>query len=317
MAAAMSPGNTVPPETTGSPRTATPLPLTPGRRAALAIGVPVCLLLIAYGGFDLIANLAVGHFPVRYTAPASTKSLTVTTAGGSLSLRPTAGPVTLAGTASYTLIRATLTARTADGDTTLGYHCVTLPTEDCALNATISAPAAMPVSVSTAGGNATVAGRTGPVTLSSGGGNLSAGHISGPLSLSTSGGNVELSAITSPRLTAATGGGNIQAAGISSPAVTVTTSGGNIRATGVSAATVTAGTGGGDIEIVFSSVPRDVQVNTSGGDITLVLPRGTTAYHVTASTSGGSIADSLPQRTSSPNLISAGTGGGNITLREQ
>ena len=188
--AAMSPGNTVPPETTGAPPTAQPLPLTPGRRAALAIGVPVCLLLIAYGGFDLIANLGVGHFPVRYTAPASSKSLTVTTGGGQLSLRPTAGRVTLAGTARYTLIRSTFTARTADGNTALGYRCVTLPTEDCALDATISAPAAMPVTASTAGGNASVAGLTGPVTLSSGGGNLSAGHISGPLSLNTSGGSV-------------------------------------------------------------------------------------------------------------------------------
>jgi hypothetical protein len=294
----MSPGNTVPPETTGAPPTALPLPLTPGRRAALAIGVPVCLLLIAYGGFDLIANLGVGHFPVRYTAPASTKSLTVTTDGGQLSLRPTAGRVTLAGTARYTLIRSTFTARTADGNTALGYRCVTLPTEDCALDATISAPAAMPVTASTAGGNASVAGLTGPVTLSLGGGNLSAGHISGPLSLNTSGGSVQLTAITSPTLTAATGGGNIQA-------------------TGVSAAAVTARTGGGDIEIVFSSVPRDIQVNTSGGDITLVLPRGTTAYHVIATTSGGSIADSLPQQTSSPNVIAASTGGGNITIREQ
>ena len=315
--AAMSPGNTVPPETTGAPPTAQPLPLTPGRRAALAIGVPVCLLLIAYGGFDLIANLGVGHFPVRYTAPASTKSLTVTTGGGQLSLRPTAGRVTLAGTARYTLIRSTFTARTADGNTALGYRCVTLPTEDCALDATISAPAAMPVTASTAGGNASVAGLSGPVTLSSGGGNLSAGHISGPLSLNTSGGSVQLTAITSPTLTAATGGGNIQAAGISSPAVTAATGGGNIQATGVSAAAVTARTGGGDIEIVFSSVPRDIQVNTSGGDITLVLPRGTTAYHVIATTSGGSIADSLPQQTSSPNVIAASTGGGNITIREQ
>jgi DUF4097 and DUF4098 domain-containing protein YvlB len=80
---------------------------------------------------------------------------------------------------------------------------------------------------------------------------------------------------------------------------------------------VTARTGGGDIEIVFSSVPRDIQVNTSGGDITLVLPRGTNAYHVIATTSGGSIADSLPQQTSSPNVIAASTGGGNITIREQ
>lgn len=298
--------------------TTAPLPLTPGRRAALAIGVPVCLLLVAYTGLGLVADFGEGRYPVSYTAPAATRSLTVDVAGGQLSIGPAAsGPATVTGTARYSLIRSTLSERTVGGTTAVVYHCVDLPVGDCALDATVSVPAAMAVSADTGGGNATVTGATGPVTLSSGGGNLTAGHIAGPLTMSTGGGNVQATAITSPALTVTTGGGDIQATTVNSATVTVTTAGGNIDATAVSAATVTASTGGGEIELVFATVPRDVQVNTSGGDVVLVLPPGSAQYHVTAHTDGGDVTDTLPQNTSSPNVITVTTGGGNISLGRQ
>lgn len=307
--------STGPPRSTGSPPTRGPLPLTPGRVAALAIGVPVCLLLVAYTGLELVANFAQGRYAVSYAAPANAKSLSVTTAGGQLSIRPTtAGRATLAGTARYTFIRSTLTESTVGGNTAVGYHCVEFPVGTCALDATISAPAAMPVSANTAGGNGSVTGMLGPVTLSSGGGSLSADHISGPLRLNTSGGNIALNAITSPTTTASTGGGGIEATGISSATITATTSGGNIAATGVTSTTVTAATGGGDINIDFTSVPLNVRVNTSGGNITLVLPPGDTQYHVTATTSGGNVSDDVPYSPSSRYTITATSGGGDITI---
>jgi hypothetical protein len=282
------------------------------------IGVPVCLLLIAYTAFGLVANLAEGKYHVSYTAPASTRSMTVTTAGGQLTLEPGAGGrATLAGTATYTFIRSTLTEQTAGGHTAVAYHCSHLPVGDCELDATLHVPAALPVSASTGGGTGSVTGLTGPVTLSSGGGNLSAARVSGPLSLNTSGGDVQLADVTSPQLTAVSGGGNIDAAGLGSATATLTTSGGDIRAAGVSSATVSAGTGGGDINITFTSVPRDVRVDTSGGNITLVLPPGSTAYHVTAQTQGGNVTDDLPQNSSSPDEITATSGGGDISIRQQ
>ncbi len=48
---------------------------------------------------------------------------------------------------------------------------------------------------------------------------------------------------------------------------------------------------------MFTSVPRDVRVNTDSGSITLVLPRGDTKYHVTANTDSGNVDDTLPQAT--------------------
>jgi Putative adhesin len=303
---------------TTSPETTGPLPLTRSRIAVLVIGAPLCLLLVAYTGLGLVAIIGEGRYPVSYTSPASAKSLTVTTAGGQLSIRPkAAGRATLAGTARYTFVRSTLTERTAGGDTAVGYHCVSLPVGSCALDATISAPAAMPVSASTGGGNGSVTGMLGPVALSSGGGSLSADHISGPLRLNTSGGNIQVTTITSPTMTASSGGGDIRAAGISSATITATTSGGNIQATGVGSTKVTASTGGGDIEIDFTSVPHDVRVDTSGGNITLVLPAVDTQYHVTAYTAGGTVSDTLPQSDSASDTITATSGGGDITIRRQ
>jgi hypothetical protein len=256
-----------------------PLPLTRGRRVALALGVPVCLLLVANTGLDLVANMGQGTFPVSYAAPAGTRSLTVGLSGGQLLVTGTASSAArLTGTARYSLFRAHLTTRATVGGAVVGYQCV-FPYGDCALDATVSVPAAMPVTASTDGGNATVTGTTGPVTLSTGGGDLSASHVSGRLSLNTSGGN--------------------------------------IAATAIGSADVTAGSGGGDIEIVFASVPRDVSVSTSGGDITLVLPAGPTQYDVTAATDGGTVTDTLPLDTSSADVITATSGGGDITIRQQ
>lgn len=247
-----------------SPRTTARLPMTRGRRAALVIGVPVCLAFIANTGFNLVAPFAEGSYPVSYPIPAGTTSLAVATSGGQFSVKAAAaGQARLTGTARYTFIRSALTERTVGGGTDI----------DAA------------------------------VTVSTGGGSLSVDHVTGPLNLNANGGNIEAAAITVP-------------ASAAFPAFAAATGGGTIRATGVSAPTVTISTGGGNVEIVFTSVPRDVRVDSSGGDITLVLPQKAATYHVNAQGDGGTVSDSLPQNTSSPNQITVTSGGGDITLRE-
>jgi hypothetical protein len=292
-------------------------PLTRGRLAALVIGVPVCLSLIALNGLSLVANLGEAHYPVNYTVPAGAKSLNVSVASGHLLIKPTAArQATLTGTARYSLIRSKVTEQTTSSGTDVRYHCA-IPFGDCELDATANVPAGLPVTANTDGGNAEVTGTTGAVTLSSGGGDITAEHAAGPLTLNTSGGNIQAADLTSATLAATTGGGDIRADTVRSSEITATTSGGNINVTGIAAPTVTATTGGGNIEIDFASVPRDVHVDTSGGNITLVLPPGRANYNVTAHTNGGNVSNSLPQNSSSPNVITATSGGGNITIRQR
>ena len=96
----------------------------------------------------------------------------------------------------------------------------------------------------------------------------------------------------------------------------LSTSGGEITATAVKASQVIADTGGGDLEIVFTKVPRHVQVSTDGGAVTIVVPPGTAQYRVTATTDGGNLTNDIPANPSSSNMITATSSGGNITLQQ-
>ena len=252
--------------------------MTAGRRAALAIGVPLCLALTANTGLSLVADVGRGTFPVDYHIPAAAHRVSVTTSGGSVVLRQIAGgQPSVVGTATYSLVRPHITERLTGNELVFGSVC-SVPEGSCGMNGTVSVDGGTAVSVSTGGGNVTADGTSGRVSLSTGGGDVTANRVSGDLALSTGGGNVQV--------------------------------------TGVAATQVSADTGGGDVEIVFTQVPRNVQVSTGGGNITIVVPPGSTQYHVTSSTGGGNVNDAVPQNTSSPRVIDASSGGGDITIRE-
>jgi Toastrack DUF4097 len=263
----------------GTTASGTSFRLTRGRLVALAIGVPVCLLLIANTGLSLVANVGQGSYPVGYTVPAAARSLAVTLSGGQLTVTGAAsGPARVAGTAHYSLVRAHLTEGVTAGGARVGYECV-FPYGNCDLDAAVTAPAGLPVTAHTDGGDVQVTGTAGPVTLTTGGGNVSASRVAGPL--------------------------------------TVETDGGNVQATGITAAVTTVHTGGGDIDITFATVPRDVHVAATGGNVTINLPRGDAEYHVISSTGGGNTTDTVNRNTASPNLIAVDTGGGDITIQYQ
>lgn len=265
------------PNGTGPGKTAR-LPMTPARIAALAIGVPACLALIALGGLSLVAQIGQGHFPVNETVPVSGGRVSAHVGGGDVLLRQGGtGHATLTGTATYSLFRPAFTAERTAGGATFGYSC-RMSIGNCGLDSTLSVPAGIAASVYTDGGNATVSDTTGEVTMSSGGGDLTASHAAGSLTLSTDGGNISGTALTAAR--------------------------------------VTATTSGGDIQIQFASVPRNVTIHTDGGDVTIIVPRGDTHYNVSAHTDGGTTSESVPVNSSSPNTITATSGGGDITIRE-
>jgi Putative adhesin len=296
-----------------------PFPMTRARRAALVIGVPVCLLLVGYNGLDLVANFGEGHYPVNHTFPAGAKSLNLNVTG-QLTIKPTAASqATLTGTARYSLVRTALTEHASGGAITLGYGC-DVPVGDCGLDATVTVPATVTtLTTNSGGGNATVTGTTGPVTLSTGDGDLSVTHASGPLTLNTASGSIAVSAIRSKTLSASSGDGSIQVTGVTSAtAITANTDSGSIDWSGIATTTLTASTGNGNIDIAFTSVPSDVRVNTNSGTITLLLPPGKTKYHVTANTDSGTVTDTLPQQqTSSGHVITASSGSGDITIIQQ
>jgi Putative adhesin len=102
----------------------------------------------------------------------------------------------------------------------------------------------------------------------------------------------------------------------SQTAVTLSTSGGDITANDLAAPSVNAGSGGGDVTLVFTKPPANLDITSDGGDITVLLPQGTTAYHITSSADGGNDTQSVPTSALSANTISVDSGGGDITIAE-
>ncbi|MBV9384584.1 MAG: DUF4097 family beta strand repeat protein [Streptosporangiaceae bacterium] len=257
------------------------LPMTPARRGVLAIGVPIVLALIGFTGFSLVADIGQASYPVSYSIPVGSGRVTMSTGGGDLTVRPggAAGAGRLAGTVDYSLVRPTLTVNTTSSGTSADFKCH-LQIGNCNLDATLEIPARTAVSLSSDGGNLTATGLTGDVTLSTGGGDLTVTGLPGRLRLSTDGGNINGSALTSQ--------------------------------------TVNAGTGGGDVTLTFASVPRNVQITTSGGNIKVILPHGRTAYNIHATSAGGATNySSVPQdQVSTQHVITATTGGGDVTITE-
>ena len=254
------------------------LPMTPARRAWLAIGVPVCLVLVGWAGLNLVALAGQGQFQVGHDIPAGTGRVNINVSSGNILLQEVAGDqAKLTGIAHYSLIRPLFTTQVTAAGTDFGYNC-NLPVGNCYLNATVSVRLGTPASVHTGGGNATAIGTTGDVTLNTGGGNVSAERVSGDLSLNTGGGDITATAITAARVTASTGGGNIT--------------------------------------VVFTSAPTNVSVNTYGGNITIVVPPGRTHYNLTEDSAGGTTSARVPTDSSSPNVITATSGGGNISVSQ-
>jgi hypothetical protein len=301
-----------------TPTPAPSFPLTGGRRAALLVGVPVCLALVAATGFSLIGDFGEGRYAVSYPVPAGTKALTLNVDGQLTIKSATAGQATLTGTAKYSLAPSKVTESTTRSATTFGYRCP-IPTGDCELDATAAVPATVTaLTVNSGSGDETVAGIAGPVRLSTGDGDLSVGHMSGPLALNTGSGNIAVSDSESATLSASSGNGDIQANGVTYTTITANTDSGNITGTGIVTDTITASSGNGDIQITLTSVPDNVRLNTNSGYITLVLPAGATRYHIAANSLSGGVSDTtVPQSTSSQHVITATSGSGNISIVQQ
>lgn len=154
------------------------------------------------------------------------------------------------------------------------------PVGDCGLDGTLGVPAGAALDLSTDGGNVTVSGLTTSVTLRTAGGDLTAQDMSGDLQMTSGGGNVTGEGLTDPD--------------------------------------VTARTDGGDITLTFTTVPRSLQADTGGGNITVILPHNAAGYALTPTTGGGNVTISpgFDSNSDSPDVVTLNTDGGDITVTE-
>jgi hypothetical protein len=279
---------------TSPPRPPADLRMTPGRRATLAIGVPIALVLIGWSAFSLVASIGQASYPVSTTIPVQNGRVVASTGGGDITVhqgQASGGTARLTGKVEYSLVRPKFTVSGSD----ISLQC-NMPTGNCGLNATLDVPSHTAVDLNTGGGNIRVSGIQGNVTLESAGGDVGISGIGGTADVLS-------------------GGGNLTASGLGG-VLDFGTSGGDVDGSGLFSPHVTTDSGGGNVTLVFTKVPDYVKVGSSGGDITIVVPRGNASYAIKSHASGGGYSPQVPTNDASRHTIQVDSGGGNISITE-
>ena len=335
---------------------AAPLPMTPARRTTLLIGVPVLLALLALGVHTFVKRtllFLVDGTPVSrsvaLSAPVTGGRVRVTSNNGNLVFRasPRTSQIQLRGQLSSTFARPGFAHQLTASGLSFGPVC-RIPVGNCSASFSVTAPAGLPVNVSTEFGNLITSQLLGPITLTGNSGDVDAssltgriqvsdqfgtihaGRLAGTIRVANNSGDIDISSLTGPiQLTDQFG--NIHASALTGSMRLVNNSGdidvsgatgdtqlqdafGNIDVTGLSAATVVAGNNSGDITLRFSTVPRQVTVNDSFGNVTLVLPAGAVAYQVHTHNSSGSTSVSVPNSPAARDVIRVTNNSGDITI---
>src|SRR5215470_2221913 len=263
-----------------------PLPMTPVRWVALAVGTPLALLAIGWTALTAVAFAGLGSARVNLATPLHGRTAVVSVDEGDITVGPgPADQLRVRGTLHYSLVRPRLRWQRTPSKIALHAHC-RVPTGVCSFDYTVTVPPMARSEISTASGNLTASGVAGTVTLGTDSGDVRATRIGGSVVTSLAGARA-----------------------------LITNDSGDITGQAVSSQILTVQDQSGDIRVVFTKVPRRVQVSDSSGDITLVLPPGPTRYRVSATTSSGSTSVTVPKSPTSPHVISVTDQSGNITIR--
>jgi Putative adhesin len=317
--------------------TAGPLRMTPGRRVALAFGVPAALALIGWTGFNLITTVARGSYPFSYTVPVASGQVAVNLSSGNVTVReaPGSSSARLTGIVQYGLIRPGISENTTSTGANISMNCDGI-NSDCGMNAILDVPARTGVTLWSNGGDVTASGFSSGMTLWADGGNVNATDLAGNLQLDTGGGDLAASGLTGA-LTVGTEGGNVNASDwTGSGIVRVDTGGGdlsangltgnlqlmadggNVDVAGMNSEDIDIDSGGGDVALALTQVPQDLTITAEGGNVTVILPAGKATYNLSLpDTQGGNVSyPSSMVNSKSNDKINIDSGGGDISLSQ-
>jgi hypothetical protein len=274
------------------------LPLTPGRRAALVIGVPLILVIIGWTGLTAVAWAGQDTYPVHLSLPARGGTATVHVDSGDINVRPgQAGRLGISGIARYSLVRSHVSWHTGPSGAGVRSSCRWQVTGPCSFNYTVAVPAGTAARVTDGSGDVTAQGLAGRASLESGSGNLTLWSLSAGVQADTGSGDISGSDLTGPSVLAESGSGNVQLAGVGNPRVTVSD-------------------GSGDVSLTFTRVPGHVRITAGSGNVSVVLPKGGTAYQVNATTGSGNTAVAVPRNPASAHVITITDQSGDITVTQ-
>ncbi|MGP8000935.1 MAG: DUF4097 family beta strand repeat-containing protein [Streptosporangiaceae bacterium] len=286
---------------------------------------------------------------VALTAPVTGGQVRVTSNNSNLVFRtsPHASQIQVRGRLTSTFVKPLFAHQVTASGLSFGPDC-RVPGGNCSASFTVTAPSGLPVNVSTQFGSLTTSHLRGPITLAGNSGDIDAASLTGRVQVTdqfgtiharqltgsirvvNNSGDIDISSLTGPiQLTDQFG--NINAAGLAGSSRLVNNSGdidvsgatgdtqlrdafGNINMTGLSAATVSASNNSGDVTLRFTTVPRQVTVNDSFGNVTLILPAGAVAYQVHTRNSFGSTSVSVPTSPTARDVVRVTNNSGDITI---
>ena len=316
--------------------------------ALLALGVHTVVkrTLIVLVNADAISR------SVTLSAPVRGGQVRVTSNNGNLVFQtsPHTSRIQVRGQLSSTFVRPVFAHQDTASGLNIGPIC-RVPVGNCSANFTVTAPSGLPVNVSAQFGNLTAGHLPGPVTLSDnsgdiytsdlGGriqlndqfGNINASRLHGSMRLVNNSGDIDVSSLTGP-MQLNDQFGNINASGLDGSMRLVNNSGdidvtgatgdtrlqdafGNISVLDLAASSVLATNNSGNVTLRFSTVPQQVNVTDSFGNVTLILPAGSTVYRVHTHNSFGSTSVSVAQSPTSAHVIRVLNNSGDITIRTQ
>jgi hypothetical protein len=312
--------------------------MTPGRWVALAVGVPVALALIGWTGFSLVASVSHGSYPFSYAIPVQHGQVAVNINAGDVTLQEAPGSSTtarLTGTVQYGLIRPAIGETITPTGANIDMSCNGINT-NCGMSASLDVPAHTAVTLWSNGGDITASGFSNGMTLQAAGGNVNATNLAGNLQLDSGGGDLTANGLTGS-LQIATEGGNVNADDWTGTGTTrvdtgggdmtvngltgnfqMSTEGGNVDASGIASALVGMDTGGGNVTLALTQVPQNLQITAEGGNVTVILPLGSTTYDISTPDNQGANV-SYPQSlfsSTSTHKITIDSGGGDITVSQ-
>lgn len=274
-----------------------PLPMTTGRRAALIVGVPLALLLIGWTALTGVAFFGEGSYRIRLDLPAHGSTVTLASDSGDMAVSPAAGDrIRLRGTAHWALIRSRVTWHRTPSGVAVRSQCRQW-TGSCSFDYRATVPGGLATVLSVASGNLIVQGLTAHTHLQAESGDVRATALSGGVEITDQSGEIAGTALSGPR-------------------VVIENESGDITITGLASQDVTAQDQSGNIILTFATVPGRVRVSNESGDVRLVLPPGSTAYHVTATTQSGVSKVMVPTNSSSTHVVTVTDQSGNITVTQ-
>ena len=252
-----------------------PAPLTPGRRAALSIGVPLLLVSIAWNGATVAALAGRTTTSTTRDYAGTGQAFAVDAGHADVTVGPSPdGGVHLTTTMRFSFQPPTVSQTRDINGVHLSSDCPWYE-ETCSISYALTVPPSYAVDVRTSDGNVSATGLTGPVTLTTGAGDVTVSHVTGEVTLAASAGDIAGRELE--------GGGR-----------------------------VTARTAAGDVNLEFRAPPLSVTATSAAGNVTVRVPPAD--YRMQATTTAGNVRVTVPNSPGADRTITAVSTAGDVTV---